>query len=228
MPTRRRPARRTALLLAGALLAAGGLAGCSGDDEGDEGSSTTPSAEPSDYLPVPEGVELTPQGSALELGETAVVAWQPEADKVGVVELTVTAFERLDVDALSSWQLDRQTRRSTPYFVTSTVANVGRGNLADVTLPLYLADGADTLVPASTFESLFRPCPSRPLPTPFRPGDRTALCQLFLLPPGGSFQGVSFYPGPGFDPITWSGQVTKPKPEQPDQKGDRQSDSQDG
>ena len=36
-----------------------------------------PWAGPTPYLPVPDGVVLTDQGSELGLGETAIVAWRP-------------------------------------------------------------------------------------------------------------------------------------------------------
>ena len=84
----------------------------------------------------------------------------------------------------------------------------------------------DTLIPATTFESKFTPCPSQPLPQGFRPGERVATCLAYLMPEGGSFEGVRFYPGSGFDPISWSGQVTEPKPEQPDKK-DQKKDKKD-
>lgn len=218
---------RAASLIAAALLVVAGLAGCSADDEDPDqpSASASPTVGSTDYLPVPDGVELTPQGSDLALGEPAVVAWQPAADKVGVLELAVTRIEKVDMDRLSSWDLDKQTRTATPYFVHAAVHNIGGTNLSQAPIPLYLADGEDALVPASTFESLFRPCPSQGLPEKFKTGQRTSLCQVYLLAKGGDFAGVSFYTGPGFDPITWTGQVSKPKPEQPDQK---KSDDQQG
>jgi hypothetical protein len=221
----RRSLRAVSLLTAGLLVAAGAT-GCSGDDKSGDGdasasSSTSPSEGSTTYLPVPDDVALTPQGSDLELGESGVVAWQPAADKVGVLDLTVTAIQKISVERLSDWHLDAETRTSTPYFVQVIAKNVGKTNLADTVIPLYLADGEDSLVSTSTFESLFRPCPSRPLPSPFKPGDRTSLCLLYLLGKNGSLQGVSFFSGPGFDPITWNGQVTRPKPEHPDKQDDK-------
>ena len=32
------------------------------------------------------------------------------------------------------------------------------------------------------------------------------------MPASGSFAGLSFYPIDGFDPITWTGDVSKPEP----------------
>jgi hypothetical protein len=205
--------------LAGLLLVAAALAGCSEDNPSgsdDDSGSDAPTAGPTDYLPVPDGVELTAQGSDLALGEPATVAWLPEENVTAVLELTVTAFEQVDIDQLSSWDLDQATRTTTPYFVRATAQNLGDTNLANVAVPLYLADGVDTLIPPSTFEGLFKPCPSRPLPKPFRPDARTALCFVYLLPEGGDFSGARFYPGSGFDPINWTGQASAPKPEQPD------------
>ena len=94
-------AMRTRLvgLTLAALLPAVVLAGCSGsDDPGADPSATptvteSPSEEPSatPSLDVPDGVELTTQGSALELGDTATVAYEVDQSTVGVLGITVTA-----------------------------------------------------------------------------------------------------------------------------------------
>mgnify|MGYP000282970989 CR=1 FL=1 len=81
-----------------ALLPALVLAGCSGSEEPEaepsaspsvtESATEEPSATPS--IDVPDGVELTTQGSALELGDTATVAYEVDQSTVGVLAITVT------------------------------------------------------------------------------------------------------------------------------------------
>ena len=83
------------------LVPALALSGCSGDDGSKDASAST-SQTPSDsgsattkpYLPVPDGVELTAQGSRLDLGKHAVVAYEPRQDMVGALDIKVTALEK--------------------------------------------------------------------------------------------------------------------------------------
>lgn len=215
-------------LLAGALLV-----GCSGDGDQDsdadpsssasgptsgstsESASVSSSPSETPYLPVPDGVELTPQGTALEVGDSAVVAYEPNQKVVGVLDITVTRLEKTTFkESFQGWKLDDKTLESTPYFVHVTVKNVGRSNLGSLSpdlrrIPLYIVNGADTLVESSSFASAFKPCPSTPLPAKFKPGTKTRACLVFLSPDHGGLQGVSFRPTEEFNPIVWTGEVHK-------------------
>ncbi|WP_160006628.1 hypothetical protein [Nocardioides sp. AX2bis] len=225
LSTRTRRRTRLGAGLAVVVLGASALAGCSGGSEeaadaapsedssasSEESSEATdaPSAEP--YLPVPDGVELTPQGSLLGVGDEAVVAYEPRQDRVGVLGITVrelreTTFE----ESFEGWQLDDRTRASTPYFVDVSVTNEGRTDLGGRPVPLYLLDDANTLIEASTFAGDFEPCPSAPLPKTFAKGDTTRGCLVFLAPEGQELAGVSFRPDQDFDAITWAGDVQQP------------------
>ncbi len=74
------------------------LAGCStGSDSDGASAKASASASASPYLPVPDGVELTPQGKHLEVGDTATVAYEPRQDEVGVLDLDVTKLEQTTV-----------------------------------------------------------------------------------------------------------------------------------
>lgn len=201
-----------------------GLTACSGGSDqeagaapsegassaGDSAEATaTPTAEP--YLPVPDGVELTPQGSLLDVGEEATVAYELPQDQIGVLGLTVRRLrETTFKESFEGWQLDAQTRRSTPYFVDVRVTNKGRSNLGGRAVPLYLLDDTQTLIEPSTFAGDFEPCPSDPLPKQFRRGDTTRGCLVFLAPRGRELAGVSFRPDQDFEAITWAGEVAKP------------------
>ncbi len=205
------------------------LTACSGggeaatpDPSGTESASASPSeaAAPSEsaaaepYLPVPEGVELTSQGSLLEVGDKATVAYEPRQEKVGVLDLKVTGLEQTTFEkSFQGWKLDARTKTSTPYFVDVAVTNLGRLDLGGRAVPLYLLDDENTLVEASTFAGDFKPCPSVSLPKKFAKGDRTSVCLVYLAPQGRTMAGVSFRPSQDFNAITWTGDVKgAPKP----------------
>lgn len=211
--------------LAAVVLGVSTLSACSGgSDEASEAApsddasaSTEESAEPTEvpsaepYLPVPAGVELTPQGSLLGVGDEAVVAYEPRQDQVGVLGITVRELRRTTfAESFEGWQLDERTRASTPYFVDVAVSNEGRTDLGGRPVPLYLLDDASTLIEASTFAGEFDPCPSAPLPEKFARGDTTRGCLVFLAPEGQELAGVSFRPDQDFDAITWAGDVQQP------------------
>jgi hypothetical protein len=226
---RLRPPRSTRVLglAVGCALA---LSGCSdpatvGDPEAAGGSSPSasessaspsasasesPSTEATPYLPVRDGVELTAQGSELEVGDTAVVAFEPRQDEIGVLDITVTRLEKTSFEeSFSGWQLDGATRKSNPYFVHATVRNVGGTDLGGRPVPLYVVDGRNTLIEASGFASTFKPCPSKALPKKFENGDRAKVCLVYLSPRNGDLTAVSFRPTEDFDPIVWTGKLQR-------------------
>lgn len=231
-PRTRRPrvVALAAILLSGALLA--GCSGGGGDDPGGSGTSGasgsgsgsgsgdgSPSAAPSNYLDVGKKVTLTAQGSDLAIGKAAAVAWALDEKRVAVLDLKVTKVEQVPISRLSAWVLDKKAKASTPFFVHAKVKNIGRSDLSQLSVPLYLAAGDNKLVSASSFESTFKPCPSTPLPKKFKPGKGTATCWVYLAPKGDKMKNVSFFTGPGFDPVTWSGKVVVVKDKSADDKG---------
>ena len=184
---------------------------------GDTSGTTTGAAGgPAPYLPVPDGVVLTDPGSELGVGESAVVAWQPRQGQVGVLRMTVRKMEHADIKALKEWQLDAAGRRSSLYYLTVAVENIGEQDLGGSRIPLYVLDDAHTLVESSSFRTKFAPCPSRAPPDAFEQGAETTACLVYLVPRRGSLQAASFRPTDEFNPITWVGKVTEPKkPEKP-------------
>jgi len=204
-------------LLAGSLL----LTACSDDsgDEPDAGGSSSPtagagtaSASATPYLPVPEGVELTPQGSELRVGDEAVVAYEPRQGTVGVLSIRVDRLEKTSFkESFGGWQLDGPTKKSNPYFVRATVTNAGDTDLGGRPVPLYIVDGRNTLIEPSSFASRFEPCPSTPLPKKFGAGKTAEVCLVYLAPQKGALTAVSFRPEQEFNPITWTGDLQKVK-----------------
>jgi hypothetical protein len=189
-----------------------GTSSTSSSTSTDESSSGTPSTEASPYLPVPDGVELTAQGSGLAVRDHAVVAFEPRQDQVGVLDIQVTRLEKTTFKkSFSGWRLGDDTKKTNPYFVRATVENVGDTDLGGRSVPLYIVDGRNTLIEASNFASTFKPCPSKALPDSFRNGDRAQVCLVYLSPKHGDLTAVSFRPTEDFDPITWTGDLQAPE-----------------
>lgn len=184
------------------------LGACGGKEE--------PAAKPKETIPtgnvsVPKGTDLTEPGKDLKFGQKAVVAYEPNDRRNTVLELTVTGARRASINDLSMYTLDAETKKATPYYVTVTVTNVGRGDVGRMGIPLLGIFG-NTLLQPSSFTNTFKPCPSSPLPESFAPADTTKACLVFLVPNGGELVGLSYRPKDTFDPIEWRGEITTPKP----------------
>jgi hypothetical protein len=204
------------------------LMGCSddsespatGDSQSSSGSSSEPgSASPGDALLVPDGVTLTDQGSSLEVGDTATVAYEVRQGVVGVLDITVTRLEKTTfAESFVGWDLPEETRTAKPYFVRATVLNRGETDLGEVRLqPLYILDGTDTLVESTLFGSTFKPCHPDAFPAPFPPGATADVCLVYLAPDKGDLVAASFRPTEADVPITWTGEVKQPKPPKDDE-----------
>jgi hypothetical protein len=220
--------RLAAVVLAGGLA----LAGCGGDNQADLGptsagssSGTSPTftmtVDPNEAygLDLPEGVQLTRLGSELKVGQTARVAWQPDKKTVGVIAVTVTRLRRGTLKDFAGFTLDDRTRQSTPYYVDARVRNIGKSDLGGVPTPLYLVDGHDVLVGASTFQSTFKPCAAKPLPDKFKTGASAKVCMVFIAANHGTLKAVSFRPTQDYAPIDWTGTVVKPTKKPTKNKG---------
>jgi hypothetical protein len=207
-----RPLAGVLLALILALSACGGGdaepgADSSGSGDGDTAGEASTAAKP--YLPVPGGVELTAQGTSLEVGDKAVVAYEPRQDQVAALEITVTALQDANFKDFVGWKLTPETRTTNPYFVEATVKNVGDTDLSGQGVPLYAVDGNNKLIEASSFQSTFKPCSPQAFPKPFKTNDKGKFCLVYLAPDKGDLTGVSFRPVEEFDPITWTGKLEK-------------------
>lgn len=211
-PTQR-SAHMSALLLALSLALSLVLSGCTGDDGGssqqssESDSSPSPSASETPYLEVPAGVELTAQGSELEVGERATVAYEPRQNAVGALEIRVTGLERATFRLFEGFEITKDTLTTSPYFVRARVTNVGATNLGGRPVPLYIVDQDNRLIESSVFAGTFRPCSGSVFPDRFGRGDTMKACLVYLAPDKGDLTAVSFRPDQKFDPITWEGKV---------------------
>jgi hypothetical protein len=165
---------------------------------------------------VPEGVELTEQGSQLAVGDTATVAYEPRQGVVGVLDIKVTRLEKTSFQkSFQGWDLNQGQQKANPYFVRATITNRGETDLGDRRAPLYIVDGKNVLVEPTTFASAFTPCEPGSFPKNYPTGKKVKVCLVFLSPDKGELTAVSFRPSQEYDPITWTGTLEKPKPPKP-------------
>jgi hypothetical protein len=90
------------------------------------------------------------------------------------------------------------------------LTNVGRSDLAGQAVPLYLRDDRGRLGAPWTVGGDFTACQSGPLPEPFEAGASTEMCLVYLAPDDARITDMVFEPAEGYDPITWTGDVTGP------------------
>jgi PBP1b-binding outer membrane lipoprotein LpoB len=203
---------RTALLaalLAPALL----LSACGGESKGKpnvQGSTDLPRGN----VKVPDGITLTKAGTALTFGEPAVVAYEPNTQRSSVLSVTVNSVQAGKIADFAAYQLDERTRRSRPYYVRTTVKNIGTGDLSGAAVPLLAVNNTNALVQPSTFtSSSLAQCPSTALPAGFVAGKAYQGCLVYLMPDAGSLVEMSYRPLQAFEPITWKGTILPVKAE---------------
>ena len=195
--------RRTFLLLATLTMSvSASVSACAPDDP-----ESTPDPDPTVAVDPDAG---TDPGTDLAFGETATLAWQPEVDLAGVLDLSVDAVAEQRQAVLDGWARDDVMAAARPYFVTVTLSNAGEADLGGQQVPLYLRDDTGALGAPWTFGGDFTACQSGPLPTPFPTGTETEMCLVYLAPDGARVRDLVFEPTDGYDPITWSGEVTRP------------------
>lgn len=190
-----------------ALVIGIAVTGCSADSEDD------PVADPSSESPssaIPEGVDLTAEGTTLDFGESAALSWTPTTSVTGVVEMSVESVTEQRASAFRGWMRDDSVRTARPYFVEVKVANSGESDLGGQQVPVFVRDDQGRLASPWTLGGDYPACQSGPLPEPFEPGDEADLCLVYLVPDGGTAVDLAFAPSPDFDPITWQGDIAPP------------------
>jgi hypothetical protein len=190
-----------ATVLTASLTACGG----GGADE-----PPVPAPAPAASAEDPGGVSATEPGTALEHGDAATLVWQPAAEVTGALDLTVEAVQERRASVFEGWVADDSLETARPYFVTVALTNVGESDLAGQGVPLYLRDDRGRLGAPWTLGGDFTPCQSGPLPDPFEAGASAELCLVYLAPDGARIEDMVFEPTEGYDPITWTGDVTGP------------------
>lgn len=168
--------RAAVVAVAAAVLAVGG---CGGSDEPVEPTAATPPG-----FEVPAGVELTPDGTVLELGEPATTVLELADGAASVITTTATKITEGDVDDFEFFSLDAASRASTPYYVRATVTNDGPAGLGGLGAPFVAHDDSDMIVAPNVINGEFEPCEGGTLPEKFLAGETAELCMVFLVPEG--------------------------------------------
>ena len=192
--------RRTILLTTALALS---LTSCSGDDP-----APTPAPEGTSTAAV--DAASTEPGTDLDFGEPATVVWQPATSTTRTIEVSVDAVAEQSQSVFDGWVRDEAMAAARPYFVTVSVTNAGEDDLGGLDVPLYLRDDTGSLGAPWTLGGDFTPCQSGPLPYPFEPGAQAEMCLVYLAPDGARIKDMVFEPTEGYDPITWTGDVTRP------------------
>lgn len=216
----RPPSHGSALsLLALSTAAALALGGCSSDSGGRRSSapaspaspaSTSAAPSPSSTVEVPDTASLTDQGSNLSFGDAAQVIFESTRNRGSVLDLTVEKVQRGSLADFKGFILDDSyKRKASYYYATVRVKNIGRGDVGGVAVPLWGVNAANILLPAVNFTTSFAKCPSRTLPRRFGPGASLSTCLVYLSPDKGSLESVSYRPSQEFNPITWTGKITR-------------------
>lgn len=183
------------------------LAGCGGSGSDKPSASATPTPS----VAVPDGVTLTTPGEKLDFGDTADVAYQPNANRSTVLSLKVTKVLKASVKDFSAYVLDARTKKSTPYYVFVDVQNLGTGDVGGTDVPLWAVNQANVLIHSSTFTNTFKACPSPALPKHFGQGAKLSTCLVYLVPDHGTLDSVSFRPLQVVAGIEWSGAISTTK-----------------
>jgi hypothetical protein len=216
-----------ALALLAACSSSNGDEGLSGESSSATATSSSP-AEPTDseYLEVPDQVDLTPPGTTLDFGQPATIAWEPRIDQTAILDVTVDRVDRTTFkQSFQGWVITDEMEGQTPLFVRATVSNAGEDRLGGEDIPLTVVDDTGIHVqPTIAQDETFEPCPGGALPKKFKPGDKERVCLLYLLDPGREFTSVAFQPvdaehRPVADAISWTGDLTPLDTGKGDDKG---------
>lgn len=201
-------ARMASVLLVGALAISGCGGGGGDDDKDDRGSEEKTSDTPS----VDTDAGVTEPGSELELGESATIDWAPTQRVNGRIAVTVNRLDagpRKDIRAI---KIDPPPTDPKLYYVRLTVENAGEtdlGGVSALSLPLYVDDGSDVLMPAADVRLAYEPCPLEKLPARFGPGRKADLCLVYVLQQT-ELRSMALRPSDTEAAITWTGEITRP------------------
>ncbi len=180
---------------AGALLV-GALASCSGDSKSDDATPTTTATTLDDGTTRP--------GTELALGDAAVVHYEPNAKHQAMIKLVVSKVKKGEIKDLKQFDLNESARKSNVFYVSTSVKNVGGGDLSGQPLTLYGKVSDELVVPPVVFGSTYPKCDYRPLPAKFTKDKKVNVCLVMLAPKKGTISEVQWRPAGNAEPITWA------------------------
>ena len=198
--------------LATFLICCLALAACGGDDE--EPAATTQAAPAATTTTkedkLPAGV--TKPGSTLKTGETGRVLLTPQSasfdDKRRFpLDASVTEIKKVELSDLKGVNLDAEQKKATPYFATIKLTNPGKPLPAgeDPDVRFSAIDDRGQEQNAVIFIGDFPPCDRTNPPKDFSNGKSYETCLVFMIPGGGTADGVAWTSGIEYvdKPVTW-------------------------
>jgi hypothetical protein len=208
--------KRAGAVVGAVALAAVTLAACGGKSGGGTAASTTasavrstgPSAVASSPAPLVStaGSNQPPTGSAkVAFGQSSLVALEDfTTSKTNPIKLTLSLQQGSLAD-LQNFQLDAQTKQSTPYYLTIAVTNVGTTTIDTSGFAglLTVNDTAGDEVSTITLLGDFAKCEGE-IPDTLAPGASGQECDVYTAPQGQQASSASIDNGSGDATVTWS------------------------
>lgn len=164
---------------------------------------------------------LTPPGTHLTFGKTAIVGWVPQAeDGVGAhkgikMQVTVESIQKGTLADFANVDLDAKEKKDTPYYVTLRLTELQNAPVpqdSDPAITFTAIDDRGQDQESITFLGTFQRCNEVSAPKTLVSGKSYTTCMTYLIPDGGSIQSVKWDSGPSaandvsayFDkPIVW-------------------------
>jgi hypothetical protein len=184
-----------------AAIALVGLSGCGGGGTKTvtervtapaAATTTTTEAATTTEAPAKPAGSLTPMGTTLKIGQTAVIAYDDSSNhKKSRIEVTPEKIEKGTIDDFKNIDLEGNEKTSTPYYVTMRVKNVGKGDLSGTSPATYI-DGIDDRGQEQSeiiFFGDFDRCNNDKAKS-LKPGESYTACLAYLIPGGGSIKGM--------------------------------------
>ena len=205
--------RRLALLLTLCL----GLAACGGDDEEPASKPATQAAPAATTTAKEESVPagVTKPGTTLDAGETGRVLMTPlsptfaETDERFPLDVTVSEIKRVKISDLEGVNLDAAQKKSTPYFAKLKITNPGPERVPvkddDPDVRFNGIDDRGQEHNSVIFIGGFPACEDEDPPARFAKGQSYETCHVYLIPGGGTLDGVAWTSGMEYvdKPVTW-------------------------
>ena len=149
---------------------------------------------------------LTPPGTHLGLGSSAVVGWVPPTEDTGngahqglKLQVTVESIKKGTMADFANIDLSANEKKSTPYYVQlrlTALGNTAPPKDNDPALTFTAIDDRGQEQDNVTFLGTFQRCDDPSPPRSFADGKSYSSCLTYLIPGGGSIKSVEWKDGP--------------------------------
>ncbi len=179
-----------------AVVVSVGLAGCGG-------SGGDPKPTPTTVAPTTGDDGTALPGTELKLGKQAVLRFKADKKHKSLIKLAVTKVKKGKLKDLERFELNDQARKSTIYFVSTKLENLGPDTLSGAKITLYGRVSDDLVVPPVVFGSSYPTCDYTALPKKFKKGKSAKGCMVMLAPKHGKISEIQWRAPDNSQPISW-------------------------